>query len=394
MKRLRIASLGCAVLAAGCNSLAPPYERAALPVPAGWPVGDAYLKASEATLPRLDADAVFRDPKLQQLISLALARNRDLAAAVADVASARALVTVARAAFYPRVDAGASASAVRTVGSSEVDGRYAVDIGVSAFELDLFGRIRSLSDAAVAEYLGTEAGARTVRLTLVAEVARVYLTRAADLSLLQIARATEANAERSVALTRSRLEGGVAPRSDLRQAETILYAARADVAQLTTAVAQDLNALELLVGQRVDAALLPESIENVEGLLGEVPAGLDSSILLRRPDVVQAEYTLRAANARIGAARAAFFPTLSLTGAAGFASSTLSSLFTGGAFQFSAGPALQLPIFDGGANRGNLAFSQADRDAALARYERTIQTAFREVADGLARRGTIGAEVA
>ena len=195
---------------------------------------------------------------------------------------------------------------------------------------------------------------------------------------------------RTVQLTRARLEGGIAPRTDLRQAESILTGALSDLAQQRTALAQDVNALQLLVGAPIDPALLPASIEEVEGRFAELPAGLDSGILLRRPDVVQAEYQLRAANARIGAARAALFPRISLTAIAGLASSALTGLFSGGAFSWSAGANADYPIFRAGAGRAGVRQSEAQRDAALAAYERAIQTAFREVSDALARRGTIG----
>ncbi len=212
--------------------------------------------------------------------------------------------------------------------------------------------------------------------------------------MLAIAIDTEKSAKNSVDLTKSRLDGGIAPRSDLRQAQTVLATAQSDKANQTTLVAQDRNALELLVGAPVADNLLPTSIEAVDGLVTQMPAGLDSMILLRRPDVVQAEYGLRAANAQIGAARAAFFPNISLTGLAGLTSSALSSLFTGGAFTWTVAPSASLPIFDGGTNAGNLAYAKAQRDLALATYQKAIQSAFRDVADTLARSGTIEDQLA
>ncbi|KKC24753.1 efflux transporter outer membrane subunit, partial [Sphingomonas sp. SRS2] len=338
---------------------------------------------------------IFRDPKLVALIDQALANNQDLKAALANVQSARALVTVARADLFPQVDAGAGLttgdSSNQTSGNNASGGRrtsYSADLGVS-WEIDLFGRLRSLNNAAFNQYLGSEAAQRGTRLALIAQVANAYLALAADRSLLAIARDTSTSAGRSVELTRALLKGGVAPRTDLRQAETILSQAEADQATLETAVAQDRNALQLLVGAPVAEELLPVSIESIDGLLAEAPAGLDSSILLRRPDVVEAEYGLRAANARIGAARAAFFPRIGLTALAGFASSALSGLFTGDAFTWSVAPSATLPIFDGGANIGNLRYSKAQRDLALANYQTAIQSAFRDVADALARRATI-----
>ncbi len=431
----------------GACSLDPHYRRPAPAIPPSWPVGDAYLAQSEAALPSLDWRTVFRDPHLQAIIARALVTNQDLAIAAANIESARALYRVQRAQLLPQVDADArvttsnglltsstggtagvvtgtggtgtgtgtggtgtgtggagtgtgtgtgttgTTGTVGTTGSGGTRTVYSTQLAVTAFELDLFGKLHSLARAQFQQYLGTEAAARATRLTLVADIANAYLTLAADRSLLAIAVDTEASAQKTVDLTRARLTGGVAPRTDLRQAETTLYQAQADRANQTTLVAQDRNALELLVGGAVADTDLPSSIEAVGTEIAAVPAGLDSRILLRRPDVVEAEYTLRAANARIGAARANFFPTISLTAAAGLASTALSSLFTGGAFSWSVAPSAALPIFDGGANRGNLAYARAQRDLAVAQYQKAVQTAFREVADALARRGTVEAQV-
>jgi len=401
----RLGTLLAITALTGC-SLQPAYRRPDPAIPPSWPVGDAYLRQSEADLPAITYRDIFRDPRLRALIERALANNQDLRAALANVASARAQYRVAHAALFPEIDAsggvtvrrqaenGASTASTGGGASANSGGdrtttSYSAEIGTTAFEIDLFGRLRSLSNAAFDEYLGTEAAARAARLTLVAGVATAYLQLAADRSLLAIAEDTERSAQKSVDLTRARLQGGIAPRTDLRQAETILATAQSDEAALVTAVAQDRNALELLVGAPVADADLPASLEAVDGLLAELPAGLDSGILLRRPDVVQAEYQLRAADARIGAARAAFFPRISLTALAGLASTALSGLFTGGAFTWSIAPSATLPIFDGGANRGNLRYAEAQRDLAVANYRKAIQTAFRDVADALARRGTI-----
>ncbi len=392
-----------ALAALAACSLEPNFQRPDPAIPQSWPVGDAYLKNSEAGLPIVSYRDIFHDPKLQAIIERALANNQDLALAAANIAAARAQYHVDRAALLPQIDASAgvrvsdgnsrtttntgTGTTVTTGGGAQSS--YNLDVGLTSFEIDLFGRLRSLSHAAFAQYLGSEAAARATRLTLIAEVAEAYLTAASDRSLLAIAVDTERSAGKSVELTHARLKGGVAPRTELRQAETVLDQARADHALQITAVSQDRNALELLVGARVADAELPASIESVDGLLGELPAGLDSTVLLRRPDVVQAEYALRAANARIGSARAAFFPRIALTAIAGLASTALRSLFTGGAFTWQIGPSVTLPIFDGGANKGNLDLAKAQRDAALAQYQKAIQTAFREVADALARQGTI-----
>jgi len=371
----------------------PHYIRPEAPIPPSWPVGDAYLRQQEAALPSVTYQDIFRDPRLQQLIAQALVNNRDLRLAAANIEVARAQYHIQRAAQLPEVNSSAGVSVGDRGGGSGVAANYSVNVGVNAFELDLFGRVRSLSHAALDRYFATEAAARATRLTLVGDLATAWLDYAADKSLLALAVETERNAARSVELTRARLQGGIAPRSDLAQAQTILTGAQSDLAQLRTSLAQDVNALQLLVGAPIDPALLPASIEEVAGRIAELPAGLDSAILLRRPDVVQAEYELRAANAQIGAARAALFPRISLTAIAGLASSALTSLFSGGAFTWTAGANANYAIFQGGAGRAGVRQSEAERLAAVATYERAIQVAFREVADALARRGTIGEQL-
>ncbi len=389
MSLSRLALLAPALLATAC-SLAPPRVQPTPAIPSSWPVGDAYLKQSEATLPEVSWRALFHDPRLRSLIERAEANNQDVRVAVANVAAARGQLRAQRSALFPQVGLGSDVATGRAAGVP--GGRltsYGFDLGLSAFEIDLFGRVRSLSEASLQDLLGTEAAVRATRISLVAEVASAYLTAATDRSLLAIAKDTEVAASRSVQLTEARRAGGVAPRSDVRQAETVLAQAQADRASQITLVAQDRNALELLVGAPVTDADLADSIESVDTLFDELPAGLDSHVLLRRPDVVQAEYRLYAANARIGAARAAFFPTISLTATAGFASGTLGSLFSRDGFTWSTGPGLSLPIFDVGLRRGNLETAEATRDAAVAQYQKAIQAAFRDVADALARRGTI-----
>jgi outer membrane protein, multidrug efflux system len=397
---VRLSALVAIAALGGC-SLAPPYQRPAPAIPATWPAGDAYLRTTESMLPKLSYRAIFRAPALQILIERALANNQALKLALANVAVVRGQLRAQRAQLLPRIDGSASISADKRsdrassgAGGSSGNGErtstiYELGVGLTAFELDLFGRLRSLNESALQDYLASEAGVRATRLTLVAEVANAYLRIAADGSLLTIARDTAATAERSVELTRARLAGGIAPRSDLRQAETVLEQALSDLASLTTIVAQGRNALELLVGSPVREAELAPSIESIDGMLAELPTGLDSYILLRRPDVLQAEYQLRSFNALIGAARAAFFPRITLTAATGLTSTALSSLFSAGAFSWTVQPSLLLPIFDAGINQGNLDASIAMREVATARYQKTIQTAFREVADALARRGTI-----
>ncbi|MGL4301359.1 MAG: efflux transporter outer membrane subunit, partial [Sphingomonas sp.] len=367
-------------------------------------VGDAYLKANEATLPHVDYRDVFRDARLQQVIATALANNRDLRVAAANIEAARAQFRIDRANELPRItetasvtesDAGTgrtNATGSRVTGGARTN--YALNTGLSAFEVDLFGRVRALAQASQDRYFATEAGARATRLSLVASVATAWLNYGADATLLAIARDTVAIAERRTRLIKARLDGGIAPRSDYTAAVTILANAEADVANQTTLVAQDANALQLLVGAPVDGPLLPRSIDETVGSVGELPAGISSDILLRRPDVVQAEYQLRAANAQVGAARAALFPTISLTAVGGLASNALSRLFTGGAFNYSVGPQVSYNLFSGGAGRAGVRVARANFDAAVATYEKAIQSAFRDVSDALARRGTIEAQLA
>jgi multidrug efflux system outer membrane protein len=384
-----------ALLATGCMSMEPRYVRPDPAIPASWPVGDAYLRQSEATLPTVTYKEILRDPRLQALIEQALVNNRDLMTAAANIRAAREQYRIQRAQQFPRLDSGAGVTVTGERGGSGsgVVANYQAGLSVPNFELDLFGRLRSLSNAQLQRYFASEATARATRLTLVADIADAWLAYSADTSLLLIARQTAASAEKSVRLTRLRLEGGVAPRTDLRQAEQILTQAQADLAQQTTFVAQDVNLLRLLVGGQIDARLLPASIDEAAPTIGEVPAGLDSYVLLRRPDVVEAEYQLRAANAQIGAARAALFPRISLTGLLGFASTALTNLFTGGSFGWSAGTDASYTIFQAGAGRANVRLTEAQRDAAVAAYQKAIQTAFREVADALARRGTMDSQL-
>ncbi|SEK54916.1 outer membrane protein, multidrug efflux system [Sphingomonas palmae] len=430
-------------------SLAPKYVRPELPVPPSWPVGDAYLRQSEAPLPSVTYRDIFRDARLQRIIDQALVNNRDLRVAVANIEATRAQYRIQRADLFPQLDATGSYSYRRTGSSGVTTGvpigtggnaggggtgvgnggtgvgnggtgvgnggtgnggvgggtggtsnfsnnrsTFSAQLGVTAFEIDLFGRVRSLTSAALNRYFGQEAAARATRLTLVSDIANAWVTYGSDASLLKIAQDTATSAQRSVQLTRARLAGGVSPRSDVRQAEQVLETAQADLAQQRSLLAQDVNALQLLVGAPVDGSLLPASIDDAAKNLGELPAGLDSGILLRRPDVVQAEYSLRAANAEIGAARAQLFPRVALTAVVGFASTALRTLFTGGAFNYSVAPNVSYPIFRAGAGRAGVDYSKAQRDAALATYEGTIQTAFREVSDALARRGTITDQLA
>jgi multidrug efflux system outer membrane protein len=374
-------------LALGACSLAPAYERPEAPVPPLLPLGEPYRPQEEEALPGVSYQDVLRDPRLLELIALALDNNRDLRIAAANIAEARALVRVTRSAQFPQVAIGASADYAARSGP---DGQsYALRGGISSYEVDLFGGLANATQTQRELALATEASAQAVQIALVADIASVWLAYAADRDLRAVAQDTADNARRSVELTRARLDGGVAPRTDLRQAEQVLATAEGDLAQQSAALAEDVNLLQLLVGGPVDQALLPGGLAEITGAVATLPVGTRSEVLLRRPDVAQAEFVLRATNANIGVARAQLFPRISLTGLLGLASDALGSLVSGGAFGGSAGASAAQAIFDGGGRRANVEVSEARRDAALAAYERTIQTAFREVADALATQGTI-----
>lgn len=393
-----------ALLLGACSSMAPTYERPAAPVPQAWPTGAAYAPAAEAATPAADIpwQQFVLDDRLRQVIAQALANSRDLRKTVANIESARAQYRVQRAALLPTVNAGVSGTRARSAATATTGSSGTVqtqttsaNLSVSSYEVDLFGRVRSLSDAALETYLATEEAGRATRISLIAETASAWLTLGADRSKLALAQQTLESARRSMTVTQKRLDSGVASRVDVRQAETVYQQARADLASTTTAIAQDRNALELLTGSPVADALLPTDLPDTDGVvLADVPAGLSSEVLLSRPDVLQAEHQLRSANADIGAARAAFFPKLSLTAAGGVASTALASLFSGGAATvWSLAPAVTLPIFDGGANRANLAYSQAQQSLYVSTYELAVQTAFQETADALARRGTMAEQL-
>ena len=291
---------------------------------------------------------------------------------------------------------GAGAGSVATTGGSGVynERLYAVNGAVSAFQLDLFGKQRNLTRQAFEQYLSTRAARDAAQITLISEVATDALTLGSDRALLEVSKQAVVNGDATLAITRARFQGGVASELDVFQAETFSEQARSDVARLTTQVAQDRNALELVVGAPVPDADLPADVEGPGVAIAKLPAGLPSSVLLARPDVVQAEDVLKGANANIGAARAAFFPDISLTGSGGITSLALSTLFRSASETWTFLPSISQPIFDFGQNKGNLNIAKGGRDADLAQYEKTVQTAFREVADALARRGTIDAQLA
>lgn len=406
MKKLTLSAVAAALLLAGCTSMAPSYERPSSPASTAWPAGPAYAPQADATQEAgvLAADIGWQDfiidDSLKEVVRLALENNRDLRVATLNIERARAQYQIQRADSFPSIGISGSGSSQRVpaglspTGEAGINRQYSAGIGTSAYELDLFGRIRSLNENALQRYLATEESRKTVQLSLVAEVAHAYLSLGADQERLQLAEQTLESHKTSYQLIRRSHELGVASMLDLRQSQTLVESARVDVARFTSQVAQDTNALILLVGAPLPESLLPQSQQDDRVTLAELDAGLPSDVLLRRPDVLQAERLLQAANANIGAARAAFFPRISLTASAGTTSNALSNLFDGGTGFWSFMPQLHLPIFEGGRNRANLKVSQVDKDIAQAQYEKAIQVAFREVADGLAQRGTLAEQLA
>ena len=388
-------------LLAGCT-LAPEYSRPAPPIPSDWPTGAAYQEAKSAVSAPLPPDLPWRefftDKRLQRVIETALNHNRDLRLAVLNVERARALYGIQRAELLPSVNAVGSGSKARvpadlsTTGQATTSERYDVNLGISAWEIDFFGRIRSLRDRALEEYLATDQARRGAQILLVSSTAQAYLILAADRETLKTAAATLEAQEAAYRLIRKQYDLGIASQLDLKRAQSQVEVARVEVARWTQVAAQDLNALTLLAGSTLPATLLPEDLGGVTEPQEPSP-GLSSEILLRRPDVLAAEHLLKAANANIGAARAAFFPRISLTAAIGTASADLSGLFKSGSGTWSFAPQIVQPIFDA---RTWSAYdvTKAQRDISVAEYEKAIQTAFREVADALAVRGTVEAQIA
>lgn len=400
-------SLAVATALAGC-SLAPTYERPQAPVDAAYPSGPAYGAPGQPAAGAPAAADVgwrdfFGDPLLQELLALSLANNRDLRVAALNVEAARAQYRIQRADLAPSVGVGGNGSVQRTPadlnpsGQAGISRSYQVGASLSTWELDLFGRIRSLSEQALQLYLAQDETRVATQLTLVAETANAYLTLRADQELLALTRQTLAAQQESYKLTRQSYDLGVATELDLSQAEISLRTAERNLSQYTRMAAQDRNALVLLVGQPLpagisaqldQAAALPDGV-----VLADLPAGLPSDLLARRPDIRAAEHQLQAANASIGAARAAFFPRISLTGSAGTASASLGGLFDAGSGAWSFAPQISVPIFAGGALRASLDLAKIQKDIGIARYEQAIQNGFREVSDALAGRGTLQEQI-
>jgi len=399
-RQLLFLMVGLAIFLGGCT-LAPKYSQPQAPIPAEWPQGAAY-KDKQAmpgapAAPELSWQEFFADKQLQKIIEMALNNNRDLRLVALNVERARALYGITRAELFPTVNAVARGSKQRVPADLSFDEQamtmeqYDVNLGIISWEIDFFGRIRSLKDRALEEYLATEQARRSAQILLVSETARVYLTLATDRENLKLARSTLETQQAAYNLIQRRYELGISTELDLYRVQTQVDRARRDVARFTQLAAQDQNALNLLAGSPVPEGLLPADLSSVTPPK-EISPDLSSEALLNRPDIVAAEHRLKGAYAFIGVARAAFFPRISLTTGVGTASAELSGLFKSGSNTWNFAPQIVLPIFDA-RTWAALRVSKADQKIVLTQYEKAIQTAFREVADALAVRGTIDQQV-
>ncbi len=405
MTKLLTSVLLAAGILSGC-SLAPRYERPAAPVAAAYPDAPAGYTATAAGEDKRRATDIgwrefFHDARLQGLIGAALENNRDLRTAALRIEEARALYNVQSADLLPTINGTGGYTRSRTpasvspFGVTTTTSQYQVGLSLASFELDFFGRVRSLNDAALAQYLATEEARRAAQISLVSEVAKAYLAERAFAEQLVLAQQTLKGREESYDLARKRFDVGASSALDLRQAETLVESARVSAASLTRQQAQALNALNVLIGKQVgELGDLPAPTTlSAQTMVTGIPAGAPSDLLTQRPDIRQAEQQLLASNANIGAARAAFFPRITLTSSIGTASNELSGLFDAGTRAWTFAPSLVLPIFDWGRNSANLTLSEVRKDIAVAAYEKSIQTAFREVADALVARSTFDAQV-
>ena len=396
MKRLPpLQAAGLTLLLASlsaCSSMAPDYQRPAAPVPAQFSDAGSVVQAADSAVADLPWQSFFGDAALQQLVQTALDNNRDLRVALLNVEQYRAQADIKDADRWPSLAAGLGATREVTVGVP-LSTVYSAGVLMTSYEIDLFGRLRSLSDAALAQYLSTREASKAAQISLIGAVATAYYGLHADTQLLRLAQDTVQTRESSLRLVQLRFAQGASTQLDLSQAEALLQAARVSLAQTSRQLQQDQNALALLLGQALSPAQKAQLAQDATPSLPDLPGALRSELLLRRPDVLQAEQQLIAANANIGAARANFFPKINLTGSIGSASTDLSGLFQDGSFAWTLAPQLLLPIFDAGHNQASLKVAEVGRDMALAQYEKAIQSAFREVADALAARSTLAEQL-
>ena len=386
--------LAAVAVASGC-SMAPTYVRPQMPVEAQWSEPAPMTSDGKNAVALMGWKEFFPDKQLQSLIQLALENNRDLRVTAYNIERARALYRIQRAEQLPAVSATGSGNSQRVpavlsnTGEEMISREYSATVGISSFELDFFGRIQSLKEEALETYLATEEAYRSARISLVAEVAIARLTLAADEESLGIAKATLISQQNTYDMIKRRFDLGTSSELELRQAQTSLDTARVDIARYTNQVAADKNALTLIVGATIPPELLEHRPMSTFVLPDDLPVGLPSEVLLLRPDILQAEHTLKAANANIGAARANFFPSIRLTTSIGYASNELSDLFSNATRIWNFVPSVNLPIFEWGATMAQLDVSEADKEIAVAQYEKAIQQAFREVSDALVQRRTV-----
>ena len=402
-KKLFLLPIFIVLFLGGCT-MVPKYTRPDAPVPSAWPTGTAYIyieNAADESSPlasKLSWREFITDKRLRTIIETALKNNRDLRVAVLNVERAKAYYGIQRAELLPAVNAAGNMSKalvpadLSTTGSAMTSEQYGVNLGITSWEIDFFGRIRSLKDQALEEYLATDQALRSAQIMLISTVAQAYLTMAADRENLKLVGSTLETQEASYKLIQKRYDAGIASELDLKRAQTQVDMARGDVARYTQLVAQDENALNLLTGSTLPSTLLPSDLDSVNPPK-EISPGLSSEVLLRRPDILAAEHQLKAANANIGAARAALFPHISLTATAGTASAELSGLFKSGSGTWTFAPQIIMPIFDA---RTWFAYdvTKIEKEISVAQYEKAIQKAFREVADALAVKGTINQQIA
>jgi multidrug efflux system outer membrane protein len=410
MQKHSLIAVAVALFAAGCT-MAPKYQRPAAPVTATFPTGGVYETQPGATQPDSASarsangqSAVdigwrdfFVDPRMQRLIEIALKNNRDLRVSVLNMQASQAQFRIVRAGLFPTLDAAASQSKQRTpkdlsVFGNTISNSYSVGLNAS-WEIDFFGRIQSLKDQALAQYLATAQARKAAEISLVSQVANQYLTVLELDDLLKVTQGTLKTSQESYRITKLQYDNGTGSELDLRQSQTVVEQASANLQSQARLRAQAENALVLLLGEPLPADLPPGLTLNDQNLVTDIPAGLPSDLLTRRPDIMEAEENLLAANANIGAARAAFFPKVSLTGSFGTLSPTLGGLFKPGSAAWSFAPSITLPIFEGGQNKANLDLATIQKNVQIATYEKAIQTAFREVADGLAARGTYDQQI-
>lgn len=389
MKTIILTAAFASLILSGCANLTPDYVRPAMPIPAQiTPSGETAERTLSAH--RVPAwDQLISDARLKEVIQLALDNNRDLRVAALNIEKERAQYNIQSASLYPAVTAGVEGSS--NLYNGTITRKYTAGLTVSSFEIDFFGRLRNLKDEALETFLATEASKQSTQLSLISDVSTAWLTLAADKKLLRLAQETWMSRQKTLDLTEKQQQLGGASGLTVAQARASMESARADMSAYTSQVAQALNSLVLLVGASVPEKFLPTDQDEASvAALIELPVGLSSDILLSRPDIIAAEHTLKAKYADIGAARAAFFPSVTLTGTTGSASSSLNSLFDAGTRAWSFVPSISVPIFNAGSLRASLSVAEVSRDIQVATYEKTVQTAFQEVSNALAVRSTLG----